>query len=86
MKLTKHPPALKEGRCCWVCGKPGSPRLGGCWGATSALRQAGYDMGKDEMGYAHSPCLRKALARAAEKAKTTTETLGAQPRTPSDQK
>ena len=49
----RHKKEREDARCCWVCGK-----LGG-QGFTTALRLAGYEMKQGEMGYAHSPCIRR---------------------------
>lgn len=53
------PRHIPNGRCCWVCGKPGGS------GFTSALRIAGYDIPRGQIGYAHSPCMSRALKGAA---------------------
>lgn len=55
----RHAKAVDGARCCWVCG-----RVGGM-GATVALEQAGYQIGRlpngqREIAYAHGPCLMKA--------------------------
>lgn len=49
-RATKEVPTA---RCCWVCGK-----LGGA-GFTTALRDIGYEVAKNEMAYAHPECLRQ---------------------------
>lgn len=54
----RHKPQLKEGRCCWVCGKPGGA------GFTTALRHAGYDVPAGTMAYAHPNCMSKAVKAA----------------------
>jgi hypothetical protein len=57
--MQRATPELKEGRCCWVCGKVGGS------GFTWALRAAGYDVPKGTMAYAHNNCMQKALKRRA---------------------
>lgn len=57
MKKQRHAKSNPAVRCCWVCGKVGGS------GFTTALRLAGYDVQKNEIGYAHSPCMARALKR-----------------------
>lgn len=57
----RHKPKLAEGRCCWVCGRPGGA------GFTTALRHAGYAVPSGAMAYAHNRCMQRAQKRAAAK-------------------
>jgi hypothetical protein len=51
-------------RCCWVCGHPGGLAY------TTALRDSGYHVGKDETGYAHLMCMMEAQAEAFRRCST----------------
>lgn len=57
--MKRHIKVDPRARCCWVCGK-----LGGA-GFTTALRYAGYDVPRGEIGYAHPVCMRRAQLKAS---------------------
>jgi len=60
MPIERHKPALAEGRCCWVCGRPGGA------GFTTALRLAGYAVpARGVIAYAHNRCMVRAQQRYA---------------------
>ena len=64
----RHPKAVEEGRCCWICGE-----LGGD-GFTAALRSLGFDVPKQGVvAHAHGRCvaLEQQKARAVAKRERT---------------
>ena len=54
-------PSFPIGRVCMICGKGGTPKLGGCAGAKGALLALGYVWDQStSLGFAHLPCLIRA--------------------------
>lgn len=61
-KIQQHSKANPKVRCCWICGKTNTTKLGANVGFTNALRFLGYDV-EGQVAHAHMSCIEKELKK-----------------------